>query len=93
MNKTDIIKSFANRFNVPQTAAADIVLGVFNSMAKALQQGEEVVLPAIGKLKVAEAKARTGRNPRTGETVAVPARKKVVLKVGKELKDAMNSKG
>ena len=89
MNKADIINLFANHGNMAKTAATDVAAGVFFAMATALQNGEEVVLPGIGKLKVVETKARTGRNPSTGEPIAVPAGKKVVFKVGKELKTAV----
>lgn len=59
-------------------------------IASELQAGGEVSLPGVGKLKVTRLSARQGRNPRTGEPLAIPARKKVVLVMGKELKEALN---
>ena len=57
--------------------------------AAELLGGGEVTLPGLGKLKVRETAARDGRNPRTGESVHIPAGKKVVFVPGKELKEAL----
>ena len=57
--------------------------------AAELLGGGEISLPGVGKLKVKEAAARTGRNPKTGETLTIPAHKKVVFTACKELKEAM----
>ena len=48
-------------------------------------------LPHIGKLQVRDVAARTGRNPKTGEPVEIPAKRKAVLVAGKELKEAMKA--
>lgn len=59
-------------------------------IAAELKAGGEVALPGVGKLKVTRLPARQGRNPRTGEPLAIPSRKKAVLAMSKELKDMMN---
>ena len=59
--------------------------------AAELLGGGEISLPGVGKLKVKEAAARPGRNPKTGETLTIPAHKKVVFTACKELKEAMKS--
>lgn len=53
------------------------------------EHGGELSLPGVGKLKVKQAAARPGRNPKTGETLTIPAHKKVVFTACKELKEAM----
>ena len=58
-------------------------------IADELAAGGEVPLPHIGKLKVRDVAARTGRNPQTGEPVEIPAKRKVALVVAKAMKDAM----
>lgn len=55
-----------------------------------LRDGGEVSLPGLGKLKNQEYAARKGRNPRTGEAIALPASRKVVFSMSKELKEALN---
>lgn len=55
-----------------------------------LKAGREVSLPVLGKLKVKERQARKGRNPQTGETIDIPAKRKVVLAMSKALDDRMN---
>jgi DNA-binding protein HU-beta len=56
----------------------------------ALGHGDKVSLPGVGQFEVAERAARQGRNPQTGEPIAIPASKAVKFKAGKALKDAVN---
>ena len=58
-------------------------------IADELAKGGEVPLPHIGKLKVREVAARTGRNPKTGEALDIPAKRKAVLVPGVTMKDAL----
>lgn len=58
-------------------------------IADELARGGEVPLPHIGKLKVRDVAARTGRNPATGEPMEIPAKRKVSLVVGQAMKDAL----
>lgn len=68
----------------------EFVLDALGRVAAAeLARGGEVPLPGIGKLAVKARAAREGRNPRTGEVVQVPAKRAVVLKVGKALKETV----
>lgn len=55
-----------------------------------LRDGGEVSLPGLGKLKIKEVPARKGRNPQTGAVIALPASRKVVFSMSKELKEALN---
>ena len=56
------------------------------------RRGERCAIPGLGSFSVAERKAREGRNPRTKETIAIPASKNVRFKAGKDLRDLLNVK-
>lgn len=65
-------------------------LDVFGDVAAAeLLEGGDVPLPVLGKLRSVERAARAGRNPRTGESIAIPARRVVTFKAGKDLREAL----
>ena len=67
MNKADLIAAVAERARIAKTDVASAIDGVFDVIAEALQQGDEVKLVDFGTFSVAESAARQGRNPRTGE--------------------------
>ena len=72
-------------------ADMESALAAFCDVAAAeLIGGGEISLPGLGKLKVKRTSARTGRNPRTGETIEIPASRKVVFTPGKEFKEALH---
>lgn len=87
MNKTDLVNNIAQANGLTKAAAVQIVDGVFAAMREALANGEEVALPEFGKFVVEERSERTGRNPKTGETITIPAAQVVKFKVAKALKD------
>jgi DNA-binding protein HU-beta len=89
MTKTELIKELKEAVNVDYEDAATIVNELGDIMAAELLGGGEVPLPGIGKLVVKDTPARKGRNPKTGETIDVPAGRKVVLKVGKHMKETL----
>jgi integration host factor subunit beta len=68
-----------------------IVDAVFETMTQALVRGDRVELRGFGAFSVKEREARTGRNPRTGEQVDVPAKRLPFFKLGKALRDSLNS--
>lgn len=70
--------------------AGGLLDSLCNVIAAELLGGGEVTLPHLGKFKVARTAARVGRNPRTGEAIDVPAKRKVVFVAGKELKESLN---
>lgn len=95
MKKQDLIAKTAaetKEHGRPLTQAdMEVALDALCKVASAeLLDGGEVSLPGLGKLKVKEVAARQGRNPRTGESIALPASRKVVFSMGKELKEALN---
>lgn len=90
MKKSELVNLFAEACKTTKKDAEEFLARFGDILAAELIGGGEAPLPGVGKLMIKEAKARTGRNPRTGKAVQIPARRKVVLKVGKELKDSLN---
>ena len=86
MTKKDIILKVSDETNLKQTEDKKIVQKTFDYMVEALVRGEKIELRNFGVFKIKERKSRTGRNPRTGQVVPVPARKVVVFKPGLEMK-------
>ena len=90
MTKRELITLIAERARVSK-ADAERALNAFQTVvAKALKGGKKITLTGFGTYAVSTRKARSGRNPRTGETVKIPARKAVTFKVGSKLKEAVN---
>lgn len=90
MNKNDLVATVAGTTGISKADAAKAVDGVFNAITSALKKGEEVRLVGFGTFSVATRAATTGRNPRTGATIKIPASKQPKFKAGKGLKDAVN---
>jgi DNA-binding protein HU-beta len=87
MTKSDLISEMAKRSNISK-AAANLALDTFTeSVKKSLKKGEKVTLVGFGTFTTAKRKARTGRNPRTGEVLKIKARKVPKFAPGKELKE------
>jgi DNA-binding protein HU-beta len=90
MNKNDLIDAVAERTGLAKSDAARAVEAVFGSITDALRRGDAVALAGFGGFVAKERAARTGRNPRTGEPVAIAASRAPAFKAGKGLKDALN---
>jgi DNA-binding protein HU-beta len=90
VNKNDLVAEVANSAGLSKADAAKSVDAVFDSISSALAGGSEVRLVGFGTFSVANRKATTGRNPRTGETIQIPASRQPKFKAGKGLKDAVN---
>ena len=86
MTKKDIVLKITDMTGIKQVDVKRIVQNTFDVIIEALMRGEKVELRNFGVFKVKSRKARSGRNPRTGETVPVPPRKVVVFKAGLEMK-------
>jgi nucleoid DNA-binding protein len=85
--KLDIVNRIAERTGVPKQKAEQAVEALFNSMKDALARGERIELRGFGVFIVKPRKRGVGRNPRTGEEVAIPVGKTIRFKPGKELQD------
>jgi DNA-binding protein HU-beta len=88
MNKGDLVEA-VSKVTCTKKAAAEAVDLILDSITAALKKGDSVSIAGFGTFKVSERKARTGRNPRTGETIQIAARKAPVFKAGAGLKNAV----
>ena len=90
MNKNDLVSAVADSAGMSKADAAKAVDGVFDAISGALSGGGEVRVVGFGTFSVANRKATSGRNPRTGEAIQIPASKQPKFKAGKGLKEAVN---
>ncbi len=90
MNKAQLIDAVAEKSDLTKAQAARAVDAVIESITEALQRGDQVSLIGFGTFLVRERAARTGRDPRTGATINIPAAKVPAFRPGKALKDAVN---
>ena len=90
MNKSDLIDAVAGDADVSKAEAARVVDAVIDSITRALKKGDTVTLVGFGTFQVRERAARSGRNPKTGETIKIAASNNPAFKAGKALKDAVN---
>ena len=89
MNRTELCARIAARSSLSRAEAAAGVDAVVCAVADALERGKAVNIPGFGKFFTGHRAARQGRNPRTGEAVAIPARTVPVFKAGKALRDRL----
>lgn len=90
MNKNDLIAAVSSNTGLSKADATKAVDGVLDAITDSLKSGGEVRLVGFGTFSVANRAASTGRNPRTGESIQIPASKQPKFKAGKGLKDAVN---
>lgn len=90
MNKNDLIASVASASGLSKADAGRAVDAMTGAISSALSGGTEVRLVGFGTFSVANRKATTGRNPRTGEAIQIPASRQPKFKAGKALKQAVN---
>ncbi len=90
MNKSDLVDAIAKSADISKAAAGRALDATVDSIKKALKKGDTVSLVGFGTFKVGKRAARTGRNPRTGETIKIKAAKVPKFTAGKGLKDAVN---
>lgn len=90
MTKADLIESVASKVDLPRATAEKVVNVLFDDIVAALRQGEKVNISGFGTFAVSERKARTGRNPKTGEVIEIAASRAPKFKPGKQLRDSLN---
>ena len=93
MNKSEIAGLVADRTGVGRSAAGDAVHAAFEAIAETLARGEDVRTSGFETFGTRRRPARTGRNPRTGESLNIAASTMPTFKAGKPLKDAVNAGG
>ena len=90
MNKAELTDAVAASANLSKADAGNAVDAVFDAIEAALAKGDSISLIGFGTFSVSNRAARTGRNPRTGETIQIAASRAAKFKAGKALKDAVN---
>ena len=90
MNKSELINSIAETADLTKADAGRALDATISAITGSLKAGEPVTLIGFGTFEVRDRAARTGRNPRTGETIQIKASKNPAFKAGKALKDAVN---
>ncbi|MDJ0777380.1 MAG: HU family DNA-binding protein [Gammaproteobacteria bacterium] len=90
MNKSELIDAVANVADLNKADASRAVDGVIAAVTEALKSGDQVTVVGFGTFLVSQRGARSGRNPRTGETIQIAASNVPRFKAGKALKDAVN---
>lgn len=90
MKKSDLIELIAQKSQLNKTQTTQVVEDVLEQIATALARGEKIDLRGFGTFSVRDSAARTGRNPQTGGTIQIPARRVPGFKAGKELRDRCN---
>jgi len=85
MNKAQLIAKVAEKTETKKQAQ-EIVELILDTIKSTLKKREPVAISGFGTFRVKETKPRTGRNPKTGETIQIPAKKKISFRVSKELK-------
>ena len=90
MNKTDLIDATAEEAGLSKADAKKALEAFLASIEKTLKKGDKISLVGFGSWSVSEKPAREGRNPKTGETIKIAAKKVVKFKAGAELSNAVN---
>lgn len=90
MNKSDLIDHIAQQADISKAAATRSLDALINAVTTTLQKDGSVTLVGFGTFSTSQREARTGRNPRTGESITIEPAKVPKFKPGKALKDAIN---
>ncbi len=91
LSRSELIAQIANTTTLSASDVEKTITLFFDTITSTLKAGKEVRLIGFGTFAAQEAKAREGRNPRTGETIQIKASKRPVFKAGKTLKDSVNA--
>lgn len=89
MNKAELVTRIAESADISKAAAERALSALTDAVTDALKGGDSVTLVGFGTFSVSERSARQGKNPRTGATIKIAARKSPKFKPGKSLKDAV----
>ena len=89
MNKNELVAKVADQSGLSKKDAEKALAAVIDTITAALVAGDKVQLVGFGTFETKQREARTGRNPRSGETIEIPAASLPAFKAGKSLKDAV----
>ena len=90
MNKAELIKQIAEDAEITRSQASAAVASFIDGITKSVKKGQRVTLVGFGTFYASKRKARTGRNPQTGESIQIKAKKLVRFKAGKQLDKTVN---
>ncbi len=90
MNKTELVNQIAESADINTKQAGDALQAFMGAVTDTVRKGDKLTLIGFGTFSVTERKARDGRNPQTGETIKIPAKKVVKFKAGSKLADTVN---
>jgi DNA-binding protein HU-beta len=93
MTKTELIEGLANKLGMHKSEAEKAINIILDDIIAALRQGERVNISGFGTFSVSARRPRTGRNPKTGESIQISASRSAKFKAGKQLKDSLNEEG
>jgi integration host factor subunit beta len=91
MTKADLVEEVVAVTDLSRRSSELVVTAFFDSIVESLRRGDKVELRGFGTFRLRHRQARTGRNPKTGESVQVPAKAVPFFKPGKELRRLVNS--
>jgi integration host factor subunit beta len=91
MTKAELVDEVADQTGLPKKQAEVVVSTVFESIVDSLKAGDKIELRGFGSFRIRRRDSRVGRNPKTGEQVAVPAKRIPYFKPGKDLREQLNS--
>src|ERR1700761_567095 len=92
MTKADLIDEVSRLAELTRKDSEVIVETIFDSVVRSLKAGDKIEIRGFGSFRTRQRKARTGRNPKTGDKVDVPAKRVPFFKTSKELRDSVNPK-
>lgn len=92
MNKAELVDAIASKAGITKTQANEAIDAFTETVVKTLKKGDRVTLVGFGTFSVAERSARNGRNPATGETIKIKAKRVPKFKPGKEFSTKIASK-
>jgi integration host factor subunit beta len=90
MTKADLVEQVAREAEMTKKDAEQLVEIILKSITDSLNRGEKIELRGFGSFRVRERNSRRGRNPKTGDSVDIPAKRVAYFKPGKELKELIN---
>jgi len=90
MNKAELAEALSKKLDISKSKAGETLNVTFETIKQSLKKGQKVSLVGFGNFTVKHRKARQGRNPKTGETIQIKARKVPAFSAGAELKHAVN---
>jgi DNA-binding protein HU-beta len=93
VNKTELIEAVAEAAGLTKTDSDKAVNAFIETVQSTVKGGDKVTIPGFGTFSVSERKARTGRNPQTGEAIKIAASKAPKFSAGSGFKAAVNTKG